>query len=99
MKTGLLVVSFGTTHLDTLEKTIAAAERDLAAAFPGVPCYRAFTSGIVRERLRSRQGLVVDSVPEALARMRGDGVERAVVQPTLLIPGSIYLSPSGNLWS
>ena len=27
MKTGLLVVSFGTTHLDTLEKTIAAAER------------------------------------------------------------------------
>ena len=90
MKTGLLVVSFGTTHLDTLEKTIAAAERDLAAAFPGVPCYRAFTSGIVRERLRSRQGLVVDSVPEALARMRGDGVERAVVQPTLLIPGEEF---------
>ena len=30
MKTGLLVVSFGTTHLDTLEKTIAAAERVVA---------------------------------------------------------------------
>ena len=90
MNTGLLVVSFGTTHLDTLEKTIAAVERDLAAAFPGVPCYRAFTSGIVRERLRSRKGLAVDSVPEALARMRGDGVERAVVQPTLLIPGEEF---------
>ena len=90
MNTGLLVVSFGTTHLDTLERTIAAAERDLAAAFPGVPCYRAFTSGIVRERLRSRHGLAVDSAPEALARMRAGGVGRAVVQPTLLIPGEEF---------
>lgn len=90
MKTGLLTVSFGTTHLDTLEKTICAAERDLAAAFPGLPGYRAFTSGIVRSRLRSKYGMEVDSVPEALERMRSDGIEQAVIQPTLLIPGEEY---------
>ena len=34
MKTGFLTVSFGTTHLDTLEKTIVATENALKAAFP-----------------------------------------------------------------
>lgn len=90
MKTGILVVSFGTTHLDTLAKTIQAVEEDLAAAFPGVPCYRAFTSGIVRSRLKSKYDVTVDSVEEALERMKADGVKRAVVQPTLLIPGDEY---------
>ena len=33
-KQALLAVSFGTSHFDTLEKTIAAIEADLAAAFP-----------------------------------------------------------------
>lgn len=90
MKTGILVVSFGTTHLDTLAKTIQAVEEDLASAFPGVPCYRAFTSGIVRSRLKSKYDVAVDSVEEALERMKADGVKRAVVQPTLLIPGDEY---------
>lgn len=90
MKTGILIVSFGTTHLDTLAKTIRAVEEDLAAAFPGVPCYRAFTSGIVRARLKSNYDMSVDSVEEALTRMKADGVKRAVIQPTLLIPGEEY---------
>ena len=51
MNIGLLAVSFGTTHLDTLERTILAAEADLSAAFPQLPCYRAFTSAVVRRRL------------------------------------------------
>ncbi|MGN1003406.1 MAG: sirohydrochlorin cobaltochelatase, partial [Oscillospiraceae bacterium] len=90
MKTGILIVSFGTTHLDTLAKTIQAVEENLASAFPGASCYRAFTSGIVRSRLKSKYDITVDSVEEALTRMQADGVKRAVVQPTLLIPGEEY---------
>lgn len=90
MKTAILAVSFGTTHLDTLEKTICAVERDLAAAFPAAALYRAFTSGIVRRRLKSKFDMTVDSVEEALERMKRDGVQRVVVQPTLLIPGEEY---------
>lgn len=90
MKTGFLTVSFGTTHLDPLEKTIAATENDLKAAFPEAGHYRAFTSGIVRSRLKSKYGIQVDSVEEALARIRADGVQQVVVQPTLLIPGEEY---------
>ena len=33
----LLAVSFGTSHRDTLEKTIAAIEKALAAAFRRAP--------------------------------------------------------------
>ena len=53
MKKALLVVSFGTTFHDTLEKNIAAIEGDLAAAFPDRDLYRAFTSGMILRRLRS----------------------------------------------
>lgn len=90
MKTAILAVSFGTTHLDTLAKTIQAVEEDLMAAFPGAYFYRAFTSGIVRSRLKHKYEMSVDSVEEALERMKHDGVERVVVQPTLLIPGEEY---------
>lgn len=90
MKHAILVVSFGTTHLDTLERTIQAVERELASAFPEMEIYRAFTSGIVRRRLESKYDLHVDSVEQALCRMRQDGVTHAVVQPTLLLPGEEF---------
>ena len=90
MKTAILVVSFGTTHLDTLAKTIQVVEEDLQIAFPEAQVYRAFTSKIVRSRLKSKYGMVVDSVEEALERMKRDGAKRVAVQPTLLIPGEEY---------
>lgn len=90
MKTALLVVSFGTTHLDTMEKTIVATENALATAFPDVPVYRAFTSGVVRKRLKAKFDMQVDSMEEAMARIYAAGYDRVVVQPTLLIPGAEY---------
>ena len=37
MKKAILVASFGTTHLDTLEKTILPVEQAVAAAYPDIP--------------------------------------------------------------
>ena len=90
MKTALLVVSFGTTHLDTMEKTITATEKALAETFSESPVYRAFTSSIVRKRLKAKYDIHADSMEEALARIAADGYEKVVVQPTLLIPGIEY---------
>lgn len=90
MKEAILVVSFGTTHLDTLEKTIAAVEADIAAAYPGIECRRAFTSGIVRSRLKEKFGIEVDGASEALAKLASEGFERVTVQPTLLLPGEEF---------
>lgn len=90
MKSAILVVSFGTTHLDTLRENISRTEASIADAFPNWPFYRAFTSPTVRRRLSEQYGIVADSVEEAMARMASDGVERVVLQPTLLIPGEEY---------
>lgn len=90
MKSAILVVSFGTTHLDTLRENISRTEASIADNFPDWPFYRAFTSPTVRRRLLEKHGISVDSVEEALARIAADGVERVVLQPTLLIPGEEY---------
>ena len=86
-KKGILVVSFGTSHLDTLERTIAATERYLAVQFPEYRVYRAFTSGMILRKLKRKENLTFDNVEEALERMAADGIETAVIQPTHVING------------
>ena len=43
MRTAVLAVSFGTTHLDALRADIVPVEEALADAFPGCPVYRALS--------------------------------------------------------
>ncbi|MDO5406961.1 MAG: sirohydrochlorin cobaltochelatase [Eubacteriales bacterium] len=87
----VLVVSFGTSHPDTREKTIDAIESRIAEALeavePGCRMYRAWTSGMIIRRLRERDGCQIDTVEEAMRRMIADGVTRVIVQPTHIING------------
>ena len=99
MSAAVLIASYGTTRLDALERTIRAVERDIAAAFPGLPCYRAFISELVRARLASRHGMAVDGIQEAFRRMAADGIDRVFVQPALLIPGEEYERLRGEILS
>ncbi len=87
MKKGILIVSFGTSHLDTLEKTIAVIEREAAERFPQAGVYRAFTSSVIIRKLKRTAGFAADTVGEALKRMAADGVEEVIVQPTHIING------------
>ena len=87
MKKGILAVSFGTSHLDTMEKTIQAMEEELSESFPDCRVYRAFTSGMILRRLRREEGIRIDTVEEALERMAADGIRRVTVQPTHIING------------
>lgn len=86
----VLVVSFGTSHLDTLEKTIQPIEWDIAARLPGRVQRRAFTSGIILRKLAQRDGLHIDNVPQALERLAGEGCRDVVVQPTHIMNGDEY---------
>lgn len=88
-KKGILTVSFGTSHMDTLEKTIVAIENDMKQEFPEYQVYRAFTSQMIIKRLRKR-GIEIPNVMEALEQMAADGVEHVVVQPTHVINGQEY---------
>lgn len=87
MNKAILAVSFGTSYPDTLEKTIAAIEADLAAAFPERQLFRAFTSGMIIKKIANRDGLAIDTVPQALERMASAGYTDVVIQSTHVING------------
>lgn len=87
MKKGILAVSFGTSHLDTMEKTIAVIEKEMEERFPDCNVYRAFTSGMIIRKLKRTEGIHIDTVPEALNRMAADGIEDVIIQPTHIING------------
>lgn len=85
-KKGILMVSFGTSHIDTLGKTIGAIEHAVESEFSEYTVYRAFTSGMIIKKLRT-EGVEVSSVEEALKQMVADGIEMVVVQPTHILNG------------
>ena len=87
----ILVVSFGTSYNDSREKTIGAIEKAIAEAFPERSVRRAFTSRMIIHKLKERDGYAVDTVEEALERMKSDGINRLVVQPTHLMDGNEYM--------
>lgn len=87
MKKGILAVSFGTSHLDTMEKTISVIEREIQQRFPECRVYRAFTSGMIIRKLKRVENMDIDTVNEALLRMASDGIEDVIIQPTHIING------------
>ena len=89
-ETELLVVSFGTSYNDNRRLTIGAIEGALEAAFPDYAVRRGFTSQIIIDHVKSRDGEVIDNVGEALNRAIENGVKTLVVQPTHLMNGYEY---------
>ena len=90
MKKAILVVSFGTSYHDTLEKTILATETAIAQRFPGWEVRRAFTSSMILKKLRARDNLQIDNVAQAMAKLEAEGFTHVAVQPTHVMHGEEY---------
>lgn len=86
----ILVVSFGTSYNDSRDITIGAIENAIQEAYPDYQVKRAFTSQIIIDKLKERDGLEIDNVTEALDRAVAYGVKTLVVQPTHLMNGYEY---------
>lgn len=86
-KKAILAVSFGTSYEDTRKKTIEAIEHTLETHFPEHKIYRAWTSRMIIEKIKKRDGLHIDTVSEAMERMKADGITDVVIQPTHVING------------
>ena len=86
----ILAVSFGTSYNDSRDKTIGAIENALTEAYPDYEVRRAFTSQIIIDKLKERDGLEIDNVTEALDRLVADGVKELIVQPTHVMHGYEY---------
>ena len=81
------MVSFGTSHVDTLAKTIDVLERQAARTYPEYQVYRAFTSQVILNKLKRTKNLEFWNVREVLEKMAADGVQEVIVQPTHIING------------
>ena len=93
----LLVVSFGTSFNDNRRLTIGAIEKWLQTGFPEWSVRRAFTSQIIIDHVKDRDGEVIDNVGEALDRAIANGVKILVVQPTHLMAGFEYTDLKNEL--
>ena len=87
MKKGVIVASFGTTHEDTRKKTIDVIENDIREAFNDSIFIRAWTSDIIRSKLKRRENLHINNIKEALDEALQEGVEELLVISTHIING------------
>ena len=90
MKQAILAVSFGTTYPETRRKTIEACEQAIQEHFPDYQVFRAFTSNVVRRRIKEQEGLEVPTVRQALAQLLEQGFEAVYIQPLHVILGGEY---------
>ena len=91
MKKAILVVSFGTSYLDTLEKTIEKAEKQIRDKFSEYDIYRAFTSHMIIKKLKEKYEIFVDTPEEILEKLYEAGYEEIIMQPLHMIPGEEFI--------
>lgn len=86
----ILVVSFGTTYVETRKKNIEHIENAIAEAFPEYDVFRAFTSEIVMRRIRKNEGIEIFNVKDQLANLLEKGYQEILIQTLHIIPGLEY---------
>lgn len=90
MKKAILVVSFGTSYKEAREKAIASIEQAIDQAFPEYEVRRAFTSSMIKKKLKKEYNITVNNVQEALSELYKEGFEEVICQPTHIINGIEY---------
>lgn len=90
-KKALLVVSFGTSYRENAGKTIGAIEQRLREAFPERDFYRSYTSRMIVDRIKKRDGETIELPMQALERLKEEGYTDVLIQPTHIIAGREYL--------
>jgi len=86
----IILASFGTSYNSSRSITIGAIESTFAESFPGYDIRRAFTSGMIINKLKKRDGIVIDTVSEALSKLSEEGFKEVIIQPTTIIEGQEY---------
>mgnify|MGYP002623591098 CR=1 FL=1 len=85
----IILVSFGTSFEENRQATIVAVEKDVQEAFPDAYVTSAYTSSLIRAKLKGR-GVDIFSVDEALADALAKGYKNVIVQPTHMMYGLEY---------
>lgn len=87
-KIGILLVAFGSSEASSLV-AFENIEKKTALAFPEIPIFWAYTSGMIRAKI-AKQGIYVDSPEIALAKMMDQQFTHVVVQSLHTILGTMH---------
>lgn len=91
MKKAILVVSFGTTYIETRQKTIEALENMVREKYGNeYSVQRVFTSNLVRKRIKENEGLDIHDMKQALEAMKNEGIEEVYISSLHIIAGHEY---------
>lgn len=90
MKKAILVVSFGTSHLEALKNSIEKIENKVKEEFKEYEVFRAFTAHRIIKKLKERDNLDILTPEEALENLKDRGFEEVIIQPLHLIPGEEF---------
>lgn len=90
MKKAILVVSFGTSHLEALENSIEKIENKIKDEFKDYEVFRAFTAHFIIRKLKEKHDLNIFTPEEALDELKVKGYDEIIVQPLHLIPGEEF---------
>ena len=89
-KDAMVVMSFGTTMKKTRDRTITATVEDIQKALPGVKVMVAYTSHIIIDRIKAKEGLTIPTPEEALEQLNAEGYTRIALASLDIIPGMEY---------
>lgn len=88
MKTGVLLVAFGTS-IPQAQAAFDHIDEMVKKAVPDTPVRWAYTSAVIRHKL-AKEGKLLDSVATALAKMMDEGFTHVAIQSLHTIHGEEY---------
>lgn len=89
MKKAIVEVSFGTSHVDALEKSVLALKSDFEERFPDYDVFLALTSKKVKCLLENK-GFCFGTPDTLLRELNDMGYDDVIIQPTYVIAGIEY---------
>lgn len=89
-KDAILVMSFGTTFKDSREKTIEKTVQQIQAAHPDTKVVLSFTSHIIIDRIKAKEGVTIPTPEDALKDLKAQGYTRVAIASLDVIPGMEY---------
>lgn len=90
MKKAIIVVSFGTSHIDALRSSIEKIEDRIKDEFKEYDVFRAFTAHRIIKKIKDRDNIIVPTPEEALEMLHKEGYEEVIMQPLHIIPGEEF---------
>lgn len=83
---GIIIASFGTTHIDAFEKSIEKIKIELQEKYPDIYMIHSFSSEMVRNSLNKRK-IHFFNLPEALNEMEEKGIRDITILSLYVICG------------